>query len=113
MKVSIDWDGCYLQHKPFFDEMARSMIAAGNEVGILTGERDHKRQQILQSLGFVPSFIYMWGNEETITNGYQWKAEMMAVHDIAVHFDDDAVNLKMWTPRWVMKVMNNADINKF
>lgn len=116
----MDWIGAYLEHKPFFDEMAKAMQKAGHRVGIITGEREFdpyngadKKPQILQSLGFVPDFLKLWGQNETIGNGGLWKAQKMDEEDVYVHFDDDAKDIKYFTSRWVMKTMYNADQSKF
>lgn len=113
MNVSIDWVGCYLEHKPFFDELALSMQKAGHKVGILTGERESRKKEILNSLGFIPDFICVWGDTETIGSASRWKAEKMIDLDIIVHYDDDARDLKLFTPRWVIKTMNNDEKGKF
>lgn len=113
MKISIDWGGCYLEHKEFFDSMAVSMQAQGHEVGIITGERESKKNQILGSLGFNPNFVILWGEFETIVGGAQWKAQKMIDNQIGMHFDDDAKEIKRWTDLWVVKVYNTGEPRKF
>jgi hypothetical protein len=102
MKISIDWNGCYMEHKEYFDEMAKALQKAGHQVGILTGERERdpydkrksKRDEIMKDIGFAPDFVYLWGEYETIANGNMWKAERMVENEIMVHYDDDAAELK-------------------
>lgn len=113
MKISIDWGGCYLEHKLFFDEMAKGLKSQGHEVGIITGEREHRRREIENSLGFKPDFMHLWGEYETIANGYLWKVEKMHEHGIGVHYDDDATFMKRYTDQWIIKVMNQSEKEKF
>lgn len=120
MKISIDWVGSYLEHKIFFDELARAMQAAGHKVGIVTGEREidpftgaDKRKQILESLNFTPDFMYLWGANESIANGNLWKCQKLDQEDILIHFDDDAAEMKRYTGRWIIKTLNSSEIKKF
>lgn len=113
MRISIDWGGCYLEHKIFFDEMAKSMKASGHEVGIVSGERQAREQEIRNSLGFEPDFMALWGDYETIANGYLWKCQKLDVLDVVTHFDDDATEMKRYTDRWIIKTLNSAERVKF
>lgn len=113
MNVSIDWGGCYLEHREFFDAMAISMQRAGHRVGIITGEREHKKPQIEGSLGFKPDFLELWPELADITNGMKWKVDKFNQHAISLHFDDDATDLKKYTSMWIVKVMNSSKVNKF
>ena len=122
MNISIDYDGCYTEHKDYFDLMAKAMQATGNKVGIITGVREvdningrvvNRKSEILQNLGFTPDFIHMWGETETIGNSNLWKALRMDMEEVVVHYDDDATEIKRYTDRWIIKVMNSADQDKF
>lgn len=113
MKISFDWGGCYLEHRQYFDEVAKGLQRMGHKVGILTGERDSKAGEIRGSLGFFPDFMILWPEFQTIANGAKWKADRMVEHEIMVHHDDDATDIKKWTELWVIKVMNSAQVNKF
>lgn len=113
MNVSIDWGGCYLEHKLYFDFMALALQGAGHNVGILTNERINREPEIRKSLGFKPDFMYLWGEFETIGNGAVWKAQQIIDHDIAMHHDDEASDIKKWTTRWIMKTMNSSQPDKF
>ena len=113
MNISIDFNGTYTEHKIFFDEMAKSMQKSGHKVGIITGERETKRKEIEEALGFAPDFMRLWGEFETIANGNLWKAERLDEEDVLVHFDDDAKELKRYTGRWIIKTLNSGEVNKF
>lgn len=113
MRISFDWGGCYLEHREAFNAMANAMNKDGHEVGIITGERQHRKEEILNSLGFDAKFISLWGDDEPISNGSLWKCEQMDALNVVLHFDDDAREMKKYTPRWVVKVLNSGDINKF
>lgn len=122
MKISFDYHGCYLEHKEYFDAMARSMQQTGHQFGIITGVREiqevggqklNNKDGILANLGFKPDFFYMWGEVEAITNGNMWKAQKMDIEGVLIHYDDDATEIKKYTDRWVIKVMNSADRGKF
>ena len=113
ISVSLDWNGTYLEHKMFFDCMAKAMQKDGHRVGIVTGERERRKQEILNSLGFTPDFIYLWGEYTAIGNSNLWKCEIMDKENILVHFDDDAKEMKKFTPRWVIKVLNTGEVSKF
>ena len=113
MKISIDWVGAYLEYKPFFDAMAVAMKKEGHQIGIITGERENRRQEIANSLGFEPDFIYLWGEFESIANGNLWKCSKLDQEDVYVHFDDDATELKKYTGRWVLKSLNSGESKKF
>lgn len=105
-RISIDWVGAYLPYKEFFDAMAIGLQAVGHEVGIVTGERESRRAEIEASLGFKPDFMLLWGEYETIGSGGEWKARQLNNHEILVHFDDDATQLKLWSDRWIFKTMD-------
>jgi len=113
MNISIDLDGTFKEHEPFFNEFAKAMQFTGHRVGIITGERESKRPEILQALGFVPDFLHLWPQEEAISNGNLWKCERMDEEDVTLHFDDDAREMKRYTDRWIMKTLNSSDQNKF
>lgn len=113
MKISLDWVGCYLEHKEYFDEMVNGLQRQGHLVGIITGEREAKRPVIERSLGFKADFIHLWGDYETIANGNTWKVGKLMEHGIAVHYDDDATEMKKYTDLWIIKTMNNAERVKF
>jgi hypothetical protein len=113
MTVSFDYDGCYKEHKSFFDDMANAMQKAGHRVGMVTGEREAKREFLMGQLGFKPDFMRLWGDFETISSGAQWKIERLAEEEVNVHFDDDATELKRYTAGWIIKTMHSAAPNKF
>lgn len=113
MTISLDWIGSYLEHKPLFDELAKVWQVGGNRIGIITNERESRRQEIVRSLGFVPDFIHLWAQEEFIVNGFLWKCQQMDKENSYMHFDDDAAGLKVFTQRWVVKTLNSADTKKF
>lgn len=113
MKISFDWGGAYLETKPFFDAMAIAMKKEGHQVGIITGERESRRQEIINSLGFEADFVHLWGEYESIANGYLWKCKMLDQEDVYVHFDDDATEMKKYTPRWILKALNSGEPKKF
>jgi len=113
MNISCDWGGCYLEHREFFDEMAVSMQMRGHKIGIISGERKAREVEILGSLGFKPDFVSLWGDYESVANGYLWKCKELDKHDVLVHFDDDASEMKRYTGRWIIKVLNSGDPKKF
>lgn len=113
MTIAFDWIGAYLEHKVVFDEMAKSMQLAGHKVGIITGEREKRKPQIMETLGFPPDFMCLWTDEEFIVNGNHWKAVKLDENNVDLYFDDDANSVKKFTSRWVVKTLNNADIRKF
>lgn len=113
MNISLDWGGCYLEHRHFFDIVALALQDQGHSVGIITGEREAKRAAIVGSLGFTPDFVSLWGDFESIANGNLWKCKKMDENDVLVHYDDDATELKRYTGRWVIKVLNSGDPKKF
>jgi len=113
MNISLDWGGCYLEYRPFFDAMAIAMQKDGHQVGIITGEREPRRQEIVGSLGFKPDFVHLWGEFETIANGYLWKCKMLDQENVYVHFDDDATEMKKYTDRWILKSLNSGEVQKF
>lgn len=113
MNISFDWGGCYLEHRSFFDVMAHALQAAGHKVGIITGERDTKKVVIVSSLGFKPDFISLWGEYESIANGNLWKCKAMDKHNVTTHFDDDATEMKRYTSRGIIKVLNSGEPKKF
>lgn len=124
MTISIDLDGCYFEHKEFFDAMAIAMQEAGHRVGIITGIREKvedvrtghvsdKRSELLGQIGFIPDFFHMWGQFETIASGSRWKVQKMIVEQVTMHFDDDATDLKKYTGGWVLKSLNSGDPKKF
>lgn len=120
MTISLDIGGCYTEHKEFFDALALAMQAQGHRVGIITGEREKdpytkadNREKIKQQLGFVPDFMHLWGEYETITNGALWKAERMHQEGVGLHFDDDAREIKRYTDLWVVKTLNPGEMEKF
>ena len=113
MNISIDYIGCYTEHKEFFDAFAAAMQKDGHRVGIITGERESKRGEYERNLGFKPDFMHLWANEEFIVNGSQWKVDKMNAEQVQLHFDDDATHMKLWTNLWVVKTLNPADPKKF
>lgn len=113
MIISFDWVGTYLEHKEYFDQMAKALQKAGHKVYILTGEREARKPEILKSLGFTPDMMILWGDYESIANSNRWKVEKMIDHDILVHYDDEASGIKQWTNRWVIKVMNSDKRDSF
>lgn len=113
MTISIDYLGCYTEHKEFFDVMSAAMQAAGHRVGIITGEREKKRGEIEHNLGFKPDFVHLWADDEFIVNGSQWKADRMNSEEVQLHFDDDGTHMKQWTNLWVVKTLNSSDPRKF
>lgn len=120
MNISIDYAGCYTEHKIFFDEFAKAMQKAGHRVGIITGERERDpfsgadlKEQMKKQLGFTPDFMHLWGAVETIANNNLWKCQKMDYEDVLVHFDDDAAEMKKYTGRWILKSLNSSQIKKF
>ena len=113
MTISIDLDGCYWEHKMYFDLMAEAMQKAGHRVGVITGRRDKERPAIIEQVGFKMDFLHVWGDDEAIVNGSAWKVKMMIHESVSVHFDDDATEIKKLTDKWIIKVMSNADKKKF
>ena len=111
--ISLDFHGCYLEHKEFFDEMAKSMQDKDHRIGIITGERESKREFIARHTGFMHDFVHLWGEYETISNGNLWKCQQMDKEDVLVHFDDDAKEMKKYTDRWIIKVMCGGVPQKF
>ena len=119
MNISIDYE-IYHEHKIFFDEMAISMQKTGNRVGIVAGLREKdpfngedKRVEIDKNLGFKADFVHLWGENEAIASGNLWIAQKLDQEDIYMHFDDDATEIKRYTQRWIVKVMNSAAQAKF
>ena len=123
MNISLSINGCYWEHKIYFDEMARAMQAAGHKVGVIAGMRVKEylgtgkvRDNVAmleKDLGFKPDFMHLWGENETIANGNLWKCEKMDQEDVLVHFDDDAFEMKKYTGRWIFKNLNSGQLNKF
>lgn len=113
MIVSMDFIGTFTEHRLFFTEMAKALQAAGHQVGIICNERENKWPKYSQELGFTPDFVEFMKQDEEIGNVYQWKVEKLIEHDVLLHFDDDAARLKVFTDRWIVKVMNNAEPRKF
>lgn len=113
MKISIDFEGTYNRYKEFFDAMANAMQKEGHKVGIIAGMRESRKDFILGQLGFKPDFIYLWGEFETIVNADGWKADKMKEEGVAVHFDVDARNMKLFTDLWVFKSYDPAQPRKF
>lgn len=112
MKVSIDFS-IYHEHKIFFDEMAVGMQSVGHQIGFVSGMREHERVRINREAGFKPDFVTLWGEEETIANGNLWKCKRLDELDVLVHFDPDASELKKYTGRWIIKVLNSGQPAKF
>ena len=117
--ISVDFENSYRDHKPFFDAMAQGLQAVGHRIGIITGMRERDvytnediRAKIVSELGFKPDFIHMWGQTETIGNGGLWKAQKMDEENVMVHFDDDAIAIKRFTTRWVIKTITNDDLRR-
>lgn len=123
MNISLDYHGTYTEHKEFFDELAKGFQSRGHRVGIITGVREkeydernrlrNRREEMLQSLGFTPDFVCIWGEAETIANGNVWKVERMIEQEVLIHFDDDARELKKYTDRWIIKTLNSGEQDKF
>lgn len=112
-KISFDYEGCYLEHKEFFDELAKAMQSRGHEVGFITGIREAEIPAMSERVGFTPNFTRVWGDYESIGNANAWKAENIHKLGVWVHFDDDATEIKKYTDRWILKTMNNAQMEKF
>lgn len=113
MKISIDFEGTYTEHRAFFNEFAKAMQNEGHKIGIITGERDKKKEAIKEELGFEPDFMYLWGETETIANANLWKAQKMDMEDVYLHFDDDASEIKKYTGRWTVKTLNSSEPSKY
>ena len=120
MNISFDLEGCYWEHKVFFDDMAKGMQKLGHKVGIIAGERaidpfsgKDRVEELKKDLGFKPDFIHLWGENETISNGNLWKVEKIVQEEVLVHFDDDATELKKYTDRWIIKTLNSGELGKF
>lgn len=121
ISVSIDYEHSYRDHKQFFDALAVSLQATGNRVGIITGMREKGvyreneediKAKMLSELGFKPDFVCMWGQNESIGNGGLWKAQRMDDENVLVHFDVDAVAIKRFTGRWVIKTFTNDELKR-
>lgn len=122
MTISFSFAGCYHEHSDFFNDMAKAMQAHGHRVGIITGGvRDGSKDQphvytkdeMMKQIGFTPDFVYVWGQFETISNGNIWKVERIEYENVDIHFDDDATEMKKYTSRRILKVMNSGQLNKF
>jgi len=123
MRISFDYNGCYREHKEYFDIMANALQKAGHEVGMLTGLREKEydynnnlrdnKKDMIDNLGFKPDFAIVWGENETISNGALWIAQKIMSENIQVHYDDDATEIKKYTDRWIIKTMNNGEMDKF
>lgn len=92
MKISIDLDGTLLEKQEFFAEFMRLFLAAGHEVGILTGHRhdreEHDREK-LRELGFPsPSFYFGRTEEYMHLNGAHYKTMVIERESLDLHFDD-------------------------
>lgn len=121
--VSLEFDGCYVEHKQFFDAMAQGLQAVGHKVGIITSKRikeyDYNNNMtendkvINEALGFKPDFMYLWGENETIANGALWKCRKMDQENVTLHFGPDATEMKRYTDRWVVKTMDSGQVKKF
>jgi hypothetical protein len=117
--ISIDYDNCYELHREFFDMMARGLQACGHRVGIITGMREKDvynnedlKTKMISQLGFKPDFVHMWGQTETIGNGSLWKAQKMDDENTLMHFDDDAIGIKHFTSRQVIKTIPNHELER-
>ena len=123
MNISLEFDGCYTEHKIFFDEMAKTMQKAGNKVGIITGRRvkeyDYTNnfvdndKVIREYLGFKPDFMHLWGENETIANGALWICRKLDQEDVLMHFSPNGTELKRYTGRWIVKTMDSGQQKKF
>lgn len=92
MKISLDLDGTLYHHPDFFRELMRLFLAAGHEVGILTGHRmdsgDHDIEKLI-ALGFPrPSFYFGRTPDYMHLNGAHYKSMIIAREGIDIHFDD-------------------------
>lgn len=91
MKVSIDLDGTLFAHRDFFRELMRLFQAAGHEVGVLTGHKaeseEHDRKKLTKD-GFNPDFYLGRTAGYMPLNGSIFKRDMIALHNIDIHFDD-------------------------
>lgn len=119
LSISIDYESSYHAHKIFFDALAHGLQATGHRVGVITGIREKDvytgedmRAKILSELGFKPDFVHMWGQTETIGHGGLWKARKMDAEDTIVHFDANAISIKRFTPRNVIKIVTNDELKK-
>lgn len=121
--VSLEFDGCYTEHKLFFDAMAKGLQAQGHRIGIITGRRikeydytnklTENDKVIKEFLGFEPDFMYLWGENETIGNGALWRCQKMDQENVLIHFSPDGTDLKKYTDRWVVKTMDSGQQKKF
>jgi hypothetical protein len=119
MNISINFN-IYHEHQIFFDELAKLFQKAGNKVGIIADLRTKDPYngtdnvaRINRELDFKPDFICLWGEFETIVNGSLWKAQHMDEQDVLLHFDDSAREMKKYTSRWIVKVLNSAKPEDF
>jgi hypothetical protein len=105
MNISFTFQS-YVRYPEFYNELAHSMQARGNRVGVISGNRETERGKIERALGFKPNFMHLWGEFETISNGSKWKIEKMIQEEVLVHFDEEATELKKFTNLWVFKSYN-------
>lgn len=123
MVISMDFRGCYLEHKEFFDLMAIAMQSKGHKVGIIAGIREKEydmrnvlhdyKKEITDTLGFKPDFMHLWGESETISNGSKWKISKMVQEEVNIHFDSDATEIKKYTTGSIIKTMDSGQKGKF
>lgn len=113
MNVSLDFIGTFTEHRQFFTEFAKAWQAAGNKIGIIANERENMWPKYSKELGFVPDFVEFMKMTDEIPNVALWKVNKIIDHDVILHFDDDAHRLKIYTDRWIVKVMNSAEKGKF
>ena len=98
MRISIELDGSFWVIPEFFGIMGNALKEEGHEVGILTAHsseiEEEDRKLLLARADFEPSFFYCRDKEDMEMDMIQWKAGMIALKSIDVHFDHDATSLK-------------------
>ena len=98
MRISIELDGSFWLMPEFFGKISNYLKSEGHEVGILTGHSEEIKKEDLRLLWervrFVPSFFYCRDNDDFEMNEIEWKAEMINLKSIDLHFDHNASQLK-------------------
>lgn len=99
MKISFDLDGTLFKYPNELLGFAFFMQKLGHKVGLLTGHNNkHVEANILpmfKQVGFTPDFYIGRDFEPQEPNwdhdikNQVWKAKMLELHNIDIHFDDE------------------------
>lgn len=116
MKISFDLDGTAKKYPAHFGWLAKSFKDTGHEVGILTARgfatQNEDLLQIEQATNFTYDFYVCYDmkylQEELAGNGI-WKAKMMSVHGIDLHFDDFGKNKKESKNKFLTDFTHNLE----